>query len=93
MSTTLSAPVSSAPREHVVGRHELGKAEVMGRKTARIELTGRHETAQHRRGVGVNEARRDRDISSPKRLEVQGGRRAVDADVGDVSAGADQLGG
>ena len=32
------------------------------------------------------------DVADPERLEVQGGRLAVDADVGHVATGPDELG-
>ena len=42
--------------------------------------------------VRVDEAGRDRDVADPQVLEVQRGRFAVHADVGDVTAGTGQRG-
>jgi len=80
-------------REHVVGGHEFFEGEVVGDETARIELTGGHETTQRWRRVGVNQARCDGDIPRPQGLKMEHGWLAVDTDIGDVSAGPYQLSG
>ena len=80
----------SAARERVVGLDEVAHWEVMGDETGGIKLVTRRESQQGGRRRRVDEPRRDRDVTGPQRFEVQRGRSAVHADVGDMATRADQ---
>ena len=95
--------MSSTTREHDlqcagvggVGEDVVGartrRAEAVGDDLGGVELSGGDHREQGRRGVRVDEARGDRDVLDPQRFQVQGGRLAVHADVGDVSTGPHEL--
>ena len=88
-STTFSAPVSA-------GRANTSYASMMSSSGNRWVTSGRRRAGrppaseQRRGGVGVDQAGRDRDVADPQVFQVQGGRLAVHADVGDPAARPDQ---
>jgi len=58
--------------------------------TARRRPGGRRAAGAGRRGIGVNQAGRDRDVPGPLVFQVQGGGLAVHADVGNAPSGPRQ---
>ena len=89
----MSAPVSAGRGEYVVRLFELVELEVVRRERSRVELVTREELQEGWRRERVDESGRDSDVFDPEGLEVQSGRLAVYADVGDVAAGASKRNG
>src|SRR6516162_10952136 len=105
-STILAVSFISAPRdqdleragltrpcEDVVRVHELVEGEMVGHEALCVDLTGTGELEQRRRREGIDQAGGDGHVADPQVLEVERGRLAVDADVGDPAPRADQGGG
>ncbi len=64
----------------------------MGGKQRRVQATAGDQPHQLGNRVGVDQPRRDRDVTSPQLLQVQRRGLAMHADVRHASTGADQLG-
>src|SRR5262245_35473461 len=79
-------------REHVVGRHRLVEREAMRGERRRVEPSVRDQLQQPRRGERVHEAGHDRHVPDPQLLEVERSRVAVNAHVGDATAGPHDVG-
>jgi hypothetical protein len=54
----------------------------------RVNLMRLHSLEQHRRGDGINQPCRDRDVAIPQALQMQIGLDPVHADIGDNAADA-----
>ena len=85
--------MSAARAEHVVRLHEVVKGEVVGDKQPRVYLVILDQAKQCRGRIGIDEARRDRDVADPQILQMQSHRFAMDADVGDIATGTNKTGG
>src|SRR6476661_872795 len=78
--------------ERLVCAHHLIEREPMRCERQRIQLPLPDELEEARRAVRVDEPHRDRQVADPERLEMQGRRVPVDADVCNATAWADELG-
>src|SRR4051794_28061886 len=74
------------PAEDVVRLDNVGEREPVSDELAGVELSGPQQLEQRRRRPGVDKTRGDGDVADPELLQVEGGRLAVDADIGDVAA-------
>src|SRR5438045_8256698 len=64
----------------------------MGDELGRVDLVRGRQLQQVRRGVRVDQPGGDRHVLDPQLLEMECGRLAVYADVGDVATGPNQAG-
>src|ERR1035437_5548488 len=77
--------------ERVVRIDDVQELEVVRDEAFGIDFVRAHELEEHGRTDGVDQPRRDADVSVPELLEMERNRLPVHADVGDVPAGPDEL--
>src|SRR6476646_7555228 len=65
--------------------------EAMSNKTFRVELVRPKGVQQHWRAHSVDQPRGDRDVAIPETLQMQIHFRSVNADVGEMTPGSDEL--
>jgi hypothetical protein len=72
--------------ERVVGVDDLVELEMMRDQPFGIDPVRLHSLEQHRRGDGVNEPGRNRDVAIPQALQMQVRLDAMHTDIGDDAA-------
>src|ERR1700712_2017159 len=75
--------------EDVVGRFELIHCEAVRNHRRRVEVMAGDQSDQCRRRVRIHQPGGDGQVLDPDVLQVQGRRRTMDTDVGNMTAGPD----